>query len=86
MMEATRFLVLHILIQGSFKKCLLLFSQSKMVFVVVWLLDHFLLKSTPSVNGVWIITFVSHLHIWVTKFKLSLMFLKLPVLTSNNVV
>ena len=57
-----------------------------MVFVIVWFLDHLTLKSTPSVNGVWIITFASHLHVWVTKFKPSLMFLKLPVLTSNNVV
>ena len=45
-----------------------------------------MLKSTPSVNGVLIITFVSHLHVWVTKFKPSLMFFKVPILTSNNVV
>ena len=57
-----------------------------MVRVVIWFLDHLTLKSTPSVNGVWIITFVSHLHIWLTKFKPSLMFLKLPILTSNNVI
>ena len=55
--------------QGSFKKCLLLFGQTEMVLVAVWLLDPFRLKSAPSVNGVWIIIFVSHLHIWVTKFK-----------------
>ena len=36
-------------------------------------------------NDVWIITFVDHLHVWVTKLKPSLMFFKLPVLTSNNV-
>ena len=57
-----------------------------MVFVVIWLLDHFTLKSTPTVNGVWIILFVSHLHVWVTKFKPSIMFSQLPILTSNNVV
>ena len=80
-MEATTFLGLNCHIQGS-----LLFGQNNMVLVVVWLLDHFTLKSTPSVNGVWIITFVSHLHIWVTKPKPSLMFFQLPILTSNNVV
>ena len=57
-----------------------------MIFVVIWLLDHFTLKSTPTVNGVWIISFVSHLHVWVTKFKPSIMFSQLPILTSNNVV
>ena len=57
-----------------------------MVFVIVWVLDHFTLKPVTSVNGIWIITFASHLHVWVTKFKPSLMFFKLPVLTSNNVV
>ena len=36
-------------------------------------------------NDVWIITFVDHLHVWVTKLKPSLMFFKLPVLTSINV-
>ena len=57
-----------------------------MVFVVFWLFDHFALKSVPSVNGVWIITFVNHLHAWVTKFKPSLMLSQLLVLTSNNVI
>ena len=37
-------------------------------------------------NDVWIITFVNHLHAWVTKFKPSLMFFKLLVLTPNNVI
>ena len=37
-------------------------------------------------NGVLIITFVNHLHVWVTNFKPSLMLFKLLVLTSNNVV
>ena len=73
-------------IQGSFKKFSLLCRQAEMVFVIVWFLHHFTLKPVPSVNGVWIITFVSHLHVWVTKFKPSLLFFKLPVLTSNNVI
>ena len=85
-MEATKFLVLSIHIQGIFKKCSLLFGQSKMIFVVVWILNHFMLKSTPLVNGIWIIRFVSHLHVCLMKFKPSLMFFQLPVLTSNNVV
>ena len=58
----------------------------KWFFVVIWFLDHFMLKPVPSVNGVWIIAFVSHLHVWVTKFKPSLVFFKLPVPTSNNVI
>ena len=37
-------------------------------------------------NSIWIITFVSHLHVWVTKLKTSLIFLKLSILTSNNVI
>ena len=76
-------LVLNSDIQGSFKKFLLLFRQSKMIFVIVWFLDHFTLKLVPSmngiwiiafVNGIWIIAFVSHLHVWVTKSKPSLCF------------
>ena len=57
-----------------------------MVFVIIWLFDHFTLKPVPSVNGVWTITFVNHLHLWLTKFKPSFMFFKLSVLTSNNVI
>ena len=82
-MEATKFLGD---VQDSFKKFSLLLGQVEMVFVVVWFLDHFTLKSVPSVNGVWIIAFVSHHHVWITKFKPSLMFFKLSVLISNNVV
>ena len=85
-MEATKLLVLNIHIQGSFKKGSLLFRQAEMVFVVVWFLDHFTLKSAPLMNSIWIITFVRHLHVWVTKFKPSLMFFQLPVLALNNVV
>ena len=73
-------------IQDSLKKCSLLFGQAEMVFVIVWFLDHFTLEPVPSVNGIWIIAFVSHLHVWVTKFKPSLMFFQLPILTSNNVI
>ena len=57
-----------------------------MIFVIIWLFDHFMLKPAPSVNGVWIITFFNHLHVWVTKIKPSFMFFKLSVLTSNNVI
>ena len=57
-----------------------------MVLVVVWLLYHLTLKSAPSVNCVWDIAFVNHFHVWVRKFKPSLMFLQLLELTSNNVV
>ena len=45
-----------------------------------------MLKPTPSVNGVWIITFVGHFHVWVAKPKSSLMFFQLSLLTSNNVI
>ena len=79
-------MVLNSDIQGSFKKFSLFFGQAKMVFVIVWFLDHFTLKPVLSVNGVWIITFVSHLHVWITKFKPSLMFFKLSIFTSNNVI
>ena len=73
-------------IQGSFKKFSLGFGQAEMVFVVNWFLDHFTLEPGPSVKGVWIIAFVSQLHVWVTKFKTLLMVFQLIVLTSNNVV
>ena len=57
-----------------------------MVFVIVWFLDHFTLESVPSMNSIWIITFFSNLHVWVTKFKPSLIFFKLSILTSNNII
>ena len=79
-------LVLNSDIQGSLKTFSLLFGQAEMIFVIVWFFDHFTLKPVPSVNGVWIITFVSNHHAWITKFKQLLMFFQLPVLTSNNVV
>ena len=79
-------LTLNSVIQGSFKKFLLLFCQAKMIFVIIWLFDHFMLQPVPSVNGVWMITFVNHLHVWVTKFKPSLMFFQLLILTPNNAI
>ena len=57
-----------------------------MIFVVIWFLDHFTLEPVPLVNGVWIIAFVDHSHVWATKFKLLLMVFQPTVLTSNNVV
>ena len=72
--------------QGSFKKFSLFFCQAEMVSVRLWFLDHFTLEYVSSVNGVWIIAFVSNLHVWVTKFEPSLMFFKMPILTLNNVV
>ena len=73
-------------IQGSFKKCSLLFCQPKMVFVVVWFLDHFMLGSVPPMNGVWIVALVSYLHVWIMKFRALLMFFQLLILTPNNVI
>ena len=86
MIKATKCLVLNSDIQGKFKDFLLLFRQAEMVFVVIWFLDHFMLEPVPSVNGVWIIAFVSHLHVWMTKLKPSLMFFKLSILTPNKVI
>ena len=37
-------------------------------------------------NDVWIITFVNHIHAWVTKFKPSFMFFKLLVLIPNSII
>ena len=47
----------------SGQKCTLLLGQGEIVLVVVWSLSHFTLKSTPSMNCVWIVTFVGHLHV-----------------------
>ena len=57
-----------------------------MIFVVFKFIDHFTLKLTRSVNRVWIITFIRYLHVWLTNPQPSLIFLKLPVLTSFYVV
>ena len=57
-----------------------------MDFVIVWFLSHFTLEYVPSMNTFWIITASSLLHVWATKFKTSLIFFKLSLLASNNVV
>ena len=57
-----------------------------MVFVIVWFFDHFTLEYVPSMNTTWIITPASFFHIRVTKFKMFFIFLKLSILTSNNVI
>ena len=79
-------MILNSDIKGSLKKFSLLFCQAEMVFVIIWFLDHFTLEYVPSLNGVWIITPVGLLHVWVTKFKTSLIFFKLYILASNNVI
>ena len=79
-------MILNSDIQGSFKKFSLLFRQPKMIFVIIWFFDHFMLKPVPLVNGIWIVAFINHLHVCVTKFKPSLMFFKLLVLALNNIV
>ena len=78
-------MVLNNDIQSSFKKFSIFFCQVEMVSVIVCFLDHFTLEYVSSVNGVWIIAFVSYLHVWVTKFESTLMFFKLSILRSNNV-
>ena len=80
------YLILKSDIQGSFKKFLLHFCHPEIVFVVILFFDHFSLEPVPLMNSIWIITFVSHLHVWVTKSKPSFMFFKLSVQTSNNVI
>ena len=57
-----------------------------MVFIIVWFLNHLALEYVPSMNIIWIITPTSLLHVWVTKFKASLIFFKLSILASNNVI
>ena len=57
-----------------------------MDFVIVWFLNHFTLEYVPLMNTFWIITPGSLLHVWVTKFKTSIIFFKMSILTSNNVI
>ena len=57
-----------------------------MIFIIVWFLDHFTPKYTPSMNSIWIITPTSLFHARETKFKASIIFFNQPILTSNNVV
>ena len=79
-------MVLNSDIKDSLKKFSLLFYQAKMVFVIVWFLDHFMLEYVPSMNSIWIITSAGLFHVWVTKFKTFFIFFKLSILTSNNVI
>ena len=73
-------------IKGGLKKFSIFFRQAGMFFVIVWFLDHFAPEYVPSINSVWIVTPVSLLHVWVTKFKTFFIFFKLSILTSNNVI
>ena len=73
-------------IKDSFKKFSLLFRQAEMVFVIIWFLNHFTLEYVPSMISIWITTPASLLHVWVIKFKTSLIFFKLSMLASNNVI
>ena len=57
-----------------------------MVFVIVWFLNHFALEYAPSMNSIWVIAPAGLLHVWVTKFKTSLIFFKLSILASNNLI
>ena len=57
-----------------------------MVFVIVWFLDHLTLEYVPSMNSIWIFPPVSLFHVWITNFETSLMFFKLSILRSNNVI
>ena len=73
-------------INDSLKKFSLLFRQAKMVFVIVWFLDHFTLEYVPSMNSIWIVTPASFFHVWVTKFQTFFIFFKLSILPPNNVI
>ena len=84
--KATKCLVWNSDIQGSFKKFSLLFGQAETIFVIVCFFDHFMLKTISSVNGICMVAFVNHLHVWLTKFKPSFIIFKLSVLKSNNVI
>ena len=57
-----------------------------MVFVIVWFLNHFKLEYIPSMNSIWIIPPTSLLNVWVTMFKTSLIFFKLYIMTSSNLI
>ena len=79
-------LVLNSDINDRLKKLLLLFCHAEMVFVRAWSLDHFTREYVPLINSIWIITPVGLLHVWVKKFKASLIFFKLSILVLNNVI
>ena len=63
--------------KDSFKKFSLPFRQAKIVFVIVWFLNHFTLEYVPSVNSISIITPAGLLRAWVTNFKTFFIFFKL---------
>ena len=73
-------------IKDGLKKFSIFFRQAEMVFIIGWFLDCFTLEYVQSMNSIWIITPVSLLRAWVTKFKTFSIFFKLPILTSNNVI
>ena len=79
-------MILNSGIKDGLKKFLLFFHQAEMVFVIVRFLDHFTLVYVLSVHSIWIITPAGLFHVWVTKSKTFLMFFKLSILTSNNVI
>ena len=82
----TKFSAQNSNIKEGLKKFLLLFRQAKMVFVIIWFLDHFTLEYAPSMNSIWIITSPGLFHAWATKFKTFFIFFRLSILTSNNVI
>ena len=67
-------------------KFLLLFREAEVVFVIICFLNNFTLEYVSSMNSIWTITPASLLHVWVTKFKISLIFFELSILASNNVI
>ena len=82
----TKFLAQNSNIKEGLKKFLLFFRQAKMVFVIIWFLDHFTLEYVPPVNSIWIVTPASLFHVRVKTFKTFFIFFKLSILTSNNVI
>ena len=82
----TKFLAQNSNIKEGLKKFLLFFRQPKMVFVIIWFLDHFTLEYVPPVNSIWIVTPASLFHVRVKTFKTFFIFFKLSILTSNNVI
>ena len=86
MYSCTKFSAQNSDIKDGFKMFSFLFHQAKMIFVIVWFLDHFTLQYVPMMNSIWIITPAGLFHAWVTKFKTFFIFFKLSILASNNVI
>ena len=82
----TKFLAQNSDIKDALKKFSLFFRQAKIIFVIVWFLDHFTLKYVPSINNIWVITSAGLLRAWVTNFKTIFIFFKLSILTANNLI